>query len=542
MACLVPASLSARTIALDDVACVGGSDSVEAAFAIPPENLGCGADRKGLRGQFVRIRVDLAKAGVLPPGPLIWQTDPTSFDSMLVRLTYVDGSERLIDVDSQMATRNWDANGNFWVPIHQGVAALSTLDVVVERPQSLAIVDRMTLSTIDEAARSNDRRRLLYTLVCGLLIVPLLYDLLFYRVLRERFMVWHLGMTLGTLSYVLSNSGLIMLLLPDIDSHIRFSLIFVSTSLIMVGAAHFSILVLEDGKLHGRRARWLLWMAYLNLALSLLLLADLEWLRMRLVDLVLLSHLPIMLALGMLQLSALRLGSRVAKFLVLAFSGVILAGTFQVISSLGFDYASALQLDDLIYLALVALVLGTSAGVGDRFLVIKAERDRARVSAKRLGAMANTDGLTGLLNRRAFDQHRRLAVGQVLLLADLDRFKQVNDTYGHQQGDAVLCKAGRAIEDTVAGRASAQVFRLGGEEFAVLADISTAGDTLELCEAIRAAVANTRDGPEGLPPVTISIGACLGSGQLMHVAFSDADEALYRAKQGGRNRSELADN
>lgn len=283
-------------------------------------------------------------------------------------------------------------------------------------------------------------------------------------------------------------------------------------------------------------------MAYLNLALSLLLLADLEWLRMRLVDLVLLSHLPIMLALGMLQLSALRLGSRVAKFLVLAFSGVILAGTFQVISSLGFDYASALQLDDLIYLALVALVLGTSAGVGDRFLVIKAERDRARVSAKRLGAMANTDGLTGLLNRRAFDQHRRLAVGQVLLLADLDRFKQVNDTYGHQQGDAVLCKAGRAIEDTVAGRASAQVFRLGGEEFAVLADISTAGDTLELCEAIRAAVANTRDGPEGLPPVTISIGACLGSGQLMHVAFSDADEALYRAKQGGRNRSELADN
>jgi diguanylate cyclase (GGDEF)-like protein len=238
---------------------------------------------------------------------------------------------------------------------------------------------------------------------------------------------------------------------------------------------------------------------------------------------------------------ALRRGSRTAVFLTAAYAGLIVAGAAQVFASLG-SIAMADLIDESIYVALVILVLGTSAGVGDRFLVIKSERDRARLTARKLGAMANSDGLTGLLNRRAFDQNRRLMKGRGLLVIDIDRFKAINDTYGHQRGDAALCHAARVIEQVMAGRPGGQVFRLGGEEFAVLCEAADEAALAALSETIRSAMELSGDGDDAfdVPNLTISIGAVLGEGQLMHVAFAEADGALYRAKQGGRNRCEIA--
>ena len=531
----------ARPIDLAAATCIGGAASAEAAFALNDAALDCSPGRFNRRDLFLRGHVDLTKVALLPPGRLIWQTYPTSFDSMLIRLDYADGSERLIDVDSQMAVRNWDANGNFWVPIQQGKAALTGMEVVVERPQSGTIFKRMTISTFDEASSNNYTRTLLYMLICGVLLVPIIYDLFFYRVLRRRFMIWHLGMTVGTLLYVMFNAGLVLLIAPDMPIVVRYGLIFVAMSLTLLGTVRFSALILEDGMEAPSLARVLNWASGINFLIAVVILFDIEALRIRIVEAYLVSVLPIIALTIAMLVSALVRGSRAAVFLAIAYSCLLASGLAQILASLGFFDLSG-SMDDAIYVALVVLVIGTSAGVGDRFLIIKAERDRARLTAKRLGAMANSDGLTGLLNRRAFDQHRRLAEGQMLLIADLDRFKAINDTYGHQRGDAVLCHAARVIEAVVASHCDGQVYRLGGEEFAVVCSASDEGDVLRLAEAIRLAVANTDDGTAvyDMPPITVSLGGVMGAGQLMHVAFSDADEALYRAKKGGRNRSELA--
>ena len=531
----------ARPLALAPATCVGGADSAEAAFGIEPTELDCTGGGFELRERFVRGRMELSKVGLPPPGRLIWQTDPTSFDSMLIRLDYADGTQRLIDVDGQMAVRNWDANGNFWVPIQQDGSTLTAIDVVVERPQSDAVFRRMTLSGFEDASARNYSRTLLYVLVCGALLVPIIYDLLFFRVLRARFMLWHLAMTAGTLLYVLFNSGLILVMVPDMPSLYRYAGIYIAMSVTITGLARFSVLVVEEGTVPARLRQALIWFAIANLAIALLIPLDIEALRMRVIDIYLLSVLPVLAALVTLLAIALRRGSRAAVFLTGAYAGLIVAGAAQVFASLG-SYAMAEVIDEAIYVALVILVLGTSAGVGDRFLVIKSERDRARLTARKLGAMANSDGLTGLLNRRAFDQNRRLAKGRGLLVIDIDRFKAINDTFGHQRGDAALCHAARVIEQAMTGRPACQIFRLGGEEFAVICD---AGDDAELAamgETIRAAIENSRDGDDAfnLPNLTISIGAVLGEGQLMHVAFAEADGALYRAKQGGRNRCEIA--
>lgn len=531
---------SARPVELGQAVCVGGADSVKKAFAIDPAALDCRSGRVP-RDRFLRGRVELARVGLLPPGSLIWQTDPTSFESMLIRLDYADGTQRLIDVDAQMAVRNWDANGNFWVPIQQGSSPLSAIDVVVERPHSGAIFSRMTLSGFGEASARNYGRTLLYVLICGTLLVPIIYDLFFYRVLRARFMLWHLVMTVSTLAYVLLNSGLIMVVVPDIPSHLRFASIYVAMSLASLGMARFAVLVLEEGKVPRRVSDLVTGSAIANLAISLLLVADLEALRIRLVDLYLVSVLPLMVGLVAVLASALARGSRAAVFLAVAFAGLIVTGAAQVLASLGL-FGRSEVLDEGLYFALVLLIVGTSAGVGDRFLVIKTQRDRAWLTARKLGAMANSDGLTGLLNRRAFDQTRRLGNGRALLLADIDRFKSINDTYGHQRGDAVLCHAARVIEEEVDAHGGGEVYRLGGEEFAVLTPPVTETGMMALAEDIRAAIEQCaeREDAYDMPDITISIGAVMGQGQLMHVAFSEADGALYRAKEAGRNRCEVA--
>lgn len=160
-------------------------------------------------------------------------------------------------------------------------------------------------------------------------------------------------------------------------------------------------------------------------------------------------------------------------------------------------------------------------------------------------AIADTDALSGLPNRRGFDERsaRILAeaarVGQPVAVAqiDLDLFKQINDTYGHAVGDEVIRRFGRLLKRSVPE--SAVVGRTGGEEFAILFERTTAEGARLNLEAIRIATAHLAD---DLPPLSISAGVTrVYPGEALSIAIRRADAALYEAKSRGRNRVCLAD-
>ncbi|MER2536128.1 MAG: GGDEF domain-containing protein [Rhizobiaceae bacterium] len=160
---------------------------------------------------------------------------------------------------------------------------------------------------------------------------------------------------------------------------------------------------------------------------------------------------------------------------------------------------------------------------------------------------AQTDTLSGLLNRRGFEEHAAAALARAaggaasaaLLVADLDHFKSINDSYGHVMGDQVIATFGDVVRQTLGEGMVAG--RIGGEEFAVLMTGTDMGLAMVYAERIRLKLVRACGGfvPGSLQP-SVSIGLCMARpGASLHDLFREADQALYQAKSAGRNRIHL---
>ena len=169
----------------------------------------------------------------------------------------------------------------------------------------------------------------------------------------------------------------------------------------------------------------------------------------------------------------------------------------------------------------------------------KLEETNASLSLESL-----TDKLTNISNRRHFDEllaeefdrsYRRNRPLSAILI-DVDKFKSFNDTYGHSSGDETLKTVARLLEE--GKRPSDLVARYGGEEFVVLLPNTAEEGAMILAERIRKVVQNH---PWSIRPITISLGVCTyhGKEQTITQFIEAADGALYRSKQGGRNRATL---
>jgi diguanylate cyclase (GGDEF)-like protein len=159
---------------------------------------------------------------------------------------------------------------------------------------------------------------------------------------------------------------------------------------------------------------------------------------------------------------------------------------------------------------------------------------------------ATTDGLTGLVNHRTFQERFTTMLGRAerhdfpvsLLLTDIDHFKKVNDTYGHPTGDEVLRRVAAILK--ASARKIDIVARYGGEEFAIVLEATDRNGARQLAERIRMEVSQqTFPSPQGPFKATLSIGVAAYPDDAREKAeiISRADQSLYSAKHGGRNRT-----
>lgn len=182
--------------------------------------------------------------------------------------------------------------------------------------------------------------------------------------------------------------------------------------------------------------------------------------------------------------------------------------------------------------------------VANRLKNLESETEDLKLSLLQAHEEALVDVLTGVANRRAFDERIRLEFERwkrnkeplILAVLDIDRFKKINDTYGHQIGDKVLCTIGQLINNQV--RDSDFFGRVGGEEFAIIFTGSNFDNAIKRLNQFRKSVEDCKFGYQGRRiTITMSVGCALFAiGDTPDDVYERADQALYKAKGSGRNK------
>jgi diguanylate cyclase (GGDEF)-like protein len=375
----------------------------------------------------------------------------------------------------------------------------------------------------------------LYAGFVGLCIALFIYNLALWGALRHPFQLAYCAMVLALMGYAISSSGALAWLVPTIANNDRIRINYFLLAASAASAMAFARSFFEVRVFSG----WLRWASAVAMAAVIIpatLFALFAPYAIQQFDLLYsITFVGLLSVVVPILWRAWRMRSNFLWLFAIGWAAPIGFACVRILNAfhlIGWSF----WLDNSTLIAVTAEALMSSLAIAYRIRLLSLERDEARIQEAAARLLADTDPLTGLLNRRAF---LREAIGrdgmQSLLIADIDHFKRVNDTLGHDGGDEVLRLFARALR--AAAPAAALVARLGGEEFAIVAAEEAALDGEAILARLRA---------ERMPfdlSVTASIGLCIGPLETeahWKLLYAIADRALFDAKTSGRDRARQA--
>lgn len=387
-----------------------------------------------------------------------------------------------------------------------------------------SLVDRRTAANTEIAMAA------LYAAFAGMCLALLIYNLALWAALRQAFQPAYCFMVLCVLAYAFTSSGFLGQL-TAIDNNDRQRLNYVLLAWSAAAALLFARAFLERRVFDG----WL--RPYSNAVIAFLLAStgSFALLAPRFAaitdNLSTIGYVGVITLLVPLLIRAWRRRSNYLWVFALAWGAPVALAGVRVLAAVNvIGWHLWIDQSTLVAMALEAAL--SSLGVAYRIRLLSLERDAAREQEIAARLLAATDPLTGLLNRRAFlDQAIGRPDDHQLILMDIDHFKSINDTIGHDGGDEVLRVIARALRGSATPEAL--VARVGGEEFAILAPATAPLDARAVLDRLRM---------ERMPfdlTVTASIGTCTGPLTRetdWKAMYRNADRALFEAKAAGRDR------
>ena len=452
-------------------------------------------------------------------------------------------------IDADGAVRSLaltEADGNpfpagpvFELPLPAITPETATLIARIEAPHSVPMLTEARVTHDLRHADWSQVDMMLLAFVAGMLILPLLFDISFFLVLRERFVVLHAAMVTAMMTYVLTAGGLASAFVT-----LPVAVIAVTGALswaVGVGiSALFLASFLERGAQSPAMRQVTIATGWFTMFVPGFFALQLDATQ-RFDDVgYFITFMPAIIVISAAVIEAILRGSRSARFLAMAWGPIIIASIERLLRGLGLHIAPSSH-DQMLYVAIGIEVVVISLAIADRFLALRRERDAALTEAKMLEQLSARDSLTGLMNRRAIEARFDELLSQgfnTFALVDLDRFKMINDVHGHQVGDAALIACASAIR--ASGDRDSIAVRLGGEEFVVLL---RGPRPIERAEALRQAIPMriAKEVPGLDMPVTASMGVVvIDDADASKMAFAEfyarADALMYEAKASGRNR------
>jgi diguanylate cyclase (GGDEF)-like protein len=458
-------------------------------------------------------------------------------------LVHPDGTARHFSYDPKAPDREWAA-GNYLSMLVSPMRPVSRIVVRLTDARSYTYVRAPLIGRARDFVPFERDQAALYGMGAGTLALTILFHMSLFFAMRRRFQLIYCAHVGLLLLYGLCYSGIVHIFAPALSSSAISGLL----AFAMAGATGTGMAFMIDF-LGTSTPRWLRRWAMAAVAASLMIAVLLV------ISPAAFSY-DVFIAANLVAIHAILLASlilgracvrRVPMASTIALGWVLPIGVSLMYPARAFGLITDAQLPDgLMMLATTVECLILSLPVAARIRNLRIEHERAHERHVMLERQAQTDALTGLANRRGFGEAlARAAAGHgepmpvALLVIDIDHFKRVNDHHGHATGDAILRHVAAHVA-RVAG-SGAIVARHGGEEFVVALkgyDLMRAGT---IAERIRVSMGVSFDTETELPSVTVSIGAAAGFSDEIETVLADADCALYRAKNEGRNKVMLAD-
>lgn len=459
----------------------------------------------------------------------LWQ------DRVTLYALYPGGRVRGWTYDGAAASRNLQLGAMIQWRLDPRLGAPVRLLWRVEGSANLrGILIAPRLATAAEASRANIAMAAVYAGFAGLCIALLIYNLAMWGALRHRFQLAYCAMVSSLLLYAFTSSGALAWACPAMLNNDRLRLNYVFLAITAATALMFARAFFPPSVTSGwvsRAANWLTGLALVAMTAFALLA---PWQIHLLEAFYTASFVVLIVAVVPIILRARAERSPHLWLFAIAWAAPILFAALRLLANLAVVRWN-FWLDNSTILAMAFEAIVSTLAIAYRIRLLSIERDEAIEREIIAARLADTDPLTGLLNRRAF---LRQAVGRsgdhTLILTDLDHFKHVNDTLGHDGGDEVLRLFARVLR---LAAPDALITRMGDEEFAILAPANRAVAPEAVLERLRAA---------RMPfdvHVTASIGACTGplaTEADWKTMYRRADRALFDAKQAGRDRARVA--
>lgn len=455
----------------------------------------------------------------------VWQ------DRVTLWAMFADGAVTRVSLDGHGVSRHLHLGAIVEVRLPDRHVAVSRLLWRVDGSANMrGVLIGTSIASPDQSARAELIMAAIYAGFAGLCLTLLIYNLALWAAMRHRFQLIYCGMLMSLLAYASSNSGLLAWLVPGIDNNDRLLFSYATLAVSACAALAFARSFFEPRIFEGWLGRATTAIVTALLCVTTLLVA-LAPVALPLLDrLYAASFVPLLAVVAPMLWRAWRRRSDYLWLFMVAWSAPVLMGGLRVAASVTLIRWNV-WVDNTTILSMTLEALLSSLAIAYRIRQLSVERDEAREQEVAARLLADTDPLTGLLNRRAFLRHAIGRAGeQSLILADIDHFKAVNEALGHDGGDEVLRRIARALR--AAAPPGALIARVGGEEFALL------GPPPLPSEAVLARVRAER-----MPfdrRVTISLGIC--TGPLADEAdwnglYRRADKALFAAKASGRDRA-----
>lgn len=323
------------------------------------------------------------------------------------------------------------------------------------------IVREARIATPEQSIRSNLLLSAIYAAFVGLCIALLCYNFALWIALRHDFQLAYCAMVVGLMCYAFSSSGALAWVWPDIANNMRLRINSLTLGLSAVAALGFARSFFEPQVFAGALARLVMAACVVMLAASVGFMLFAPW-HLRVLDrFYSFAFICQIAVVGPILWRAWATRSNYLWMFALAWAAPIMLAALRVASSLSLIRWN-FWLDNSTIISMTLEALLSSLAIAYRMRLLSIERDDARDGETAARLLADIDPLTGLLNRRAFLTQAIGREGEhMLMIADLDHFKRVNDTIGHDGGDEVLRVFARTLRQSVSPEAL--VARIGGE-------------------------------------------------------------------------------